>query len=535
MGWLAVGTVAPAARAAEVSAVSAALPSLVDRLSAGGADREAARFARYAVRPDAPYAASLAPDARNHALILDAPTVYAAEARLDADHLSVREAVVWTNRSGSGVDRLVLRVGAGRSGAGVRVRGVTVDGRSVHSSVSGTALVVRLHQPAQPGDAVRLALTLDAQIPAFALTPGWTGPVNAEVIGAFGRHGDVLNLGGWLPLVVPLSRAGIWDDASLPVQGESGWTEPAVFDVWLDAPADWAIATTGVAVAEERDGDRQRVHAVASAAREFALEAGWGQQITTWSVDGLRVRLMTAAAHPEIARDLRRIIDRALPLFIDRFGPLPMAELDVVDAPVNVALGLEYPGLVTIDTHRGSPGGYVRSRYHEWTLAHELAHQWWSAEVGNDPRTAPWLDEALASWSAAQYWRKEHGQVALDARVRSDIIAPHAELQALGIGDLPANLPADRYALAQYAAIVYGRASLFFEALVTAIGDEEVYGALRAYADSNHCRRATASDLLGALRASAERPAVVDALYQRWIVEAHGFEDLLGPAPAIDP
>jgi aminopeptidase N len=38
----------------------------------------------------------------------------------------------------------------------------------------------------------------------------------------------------------------------------------------------------------------------------------------------------------------------------------------------------------------------ARSRY---VVAHELAHQWWYASVGNDQVEEPWLDEAFAEAS----------------------------------------------------------------------------------------------------------------------------------------
>lgn len=521
---------AAGARAATPAGDGAAL---VDRLAAADGGREAVRYARYAVRADSDLSLAFAPTARDHAQILDHPTIYAVEAKLtpgDVPTLDIRQTALWTNRSEGAVDRLVLRVLANGDAAGqVRIRKALVNGAVAEPWLRGTTLTVPLATPARPGETVRLFLDVTQAVPRFAITPSWDGPVNAVTVGSYGTHAGVVNLGGWLPLVVPLSRSAMWDDASLPGTGEFGWYEPSLFDVWMDLPPGWELATTGVELSRSDTSTRRRIHAVASAAREFAVEAAPDRAVTVTEAAGVRIRVMHAAEHPQIGRDLARVAERAMTLFAERFGPLPIAELDVVDAPVNVALGNEYPGLVTVDTHHHLYGTYQRSRYNEWTLAHEVAHQWWSGEVGSDPRSAPWLDEALAAWSASLFWRKEHGSVAVDIRHREDVLRPYAEMHALGIGDLPANLPAGSYNLTQYAAIVYGRAPLWFDELVAAIGDEEVYAALQAYYASNHCRRATATDLMGSLRASTDRPQLVDELYQRWIVEAHGYEDLIAP------
>jgi hypothetical protein len=509
--------------------------SLVDRLARPDGQRDAARFARAVVRPESEFSRSFSAGARDHAAILDRPAIYAVEAAVRSGEagvsLTLRETVLWTNRSQQTVDRIVLRVmgnGQERFTDNAAIRDVLVNGVRARAAIHHTILVVTPAVPLAPGELARLHLELEEGVPPFEVTSHWENSVNPEVDGAFGVHGGMVNLGGWLPLVVPLSLAGVWDEAAIPRNGESGWNDPALFDVWLEVPVAWEVATTGVELSRVDDGARRRIHAVASSARDFAIEAGTGQMISEADLSGIHVRVMHSAAHPAIGKDFLRTAESALALFVDRFGPLPLAELDIVDAPVNVALGNEFPGLVTLDTHQELYGGYLPSRYHEWTLAHEISHQWWSVEVGSDPRSEPWVDEALAAWSASLYWRREHGSQALEARHREDVYQPYAEMKGLGIPDLPANLPSDAYDLTQYAAIVYGRAPLWFDQLVDAIGDEEVYAGLQAYYASNHCRLATGDDLVAALEASTDHPERVRALYDRWIAGAHGFEDLAG-------
>jgi aminopeptidase N len=37
---------------------------------------------------------------------------------------------------------------------------------------------------------------------------------------------------------------------------------------------------------------------------------------------------------------------------------------------------------------------------YQYTMAHEVAHRWWYGLVGNHSVYEPWLDEALATYSA---------------------------------------------------------------------------------------------------------------------------------------
>jgi aminopeptidase N len=46
----------------------------------------------------------------------------------------------------------------------------------------------------------------------------------------------------------------------------------------------------------------------------------------------------------------------------------------------------------------------IFSEVDKWTVAHEVAHQWWYGLVGNDQYAEPWLDESLATWSEELPW-----------------------------------------------------------------------------------------------------------------------------------
>jgi aminopeptidase N len=74
-----------------------------------------------------------------------------------------------------------------------------------------------------------------------------------------------------------------------------------------------------------------------------------------------------------------------------RLGPYGAPELDVVEGPAEVAnggLAMEYPELILTPEYR-------------FALVHEVAHQWWFGIVGNDEWNEPWLDEAMAEYTAA--------------------------------------------------------------------------------------------------------------------------------------
>jgi aminopeptidase N len=187
-----------------------------------------------------------------------------------------------------------------------------------------------------------------------------------------------------------------------------------------------------------------------------------------------------------------------------------------VEAPLFIALGQEFPGLVLVDLHH-KDGPYLRDDLHAWTVSHELAHQWWSMEVGSDARDSPWLDEALASHGSAIVAQATLGRDAIELRYDQDIRAPLAELRRTGEGDLRADLPGEAYDIYQYSAIVYGRAALFVDAVQRTLGEQAFSKAMHAYLDAHRGSMANADDLLKEWRKQASDPDAIDALYRAMI------------------
>jgi hypothetical protein len=92
--------------------------------------------------------------------------------------------------------------------------------------------------------------------------------------------------------------------------------------------------------------------------------------------------------------------------------------------------------------------------------------------------------------------------------------------------DAPANLAAAAYAgNLQYAAVVYGKGALYYDALRRTVGDKIFFESLREYYRRYSGRIAGPRSLLEITEAKAPQ-AGVEALYRRWIEETHGDEDV---------
>jgi hypothetical protein len=250
-----------------------------------------------------------------------------------------------------------------------------------------------------------------------------------------------------------------------------------------------------------------------------------------------------------------RVLDVAAAALNDyerRFGVYPYADLDVAEAAiVGGAGGVEFSGLVTIasmfyrpvdvggggaksggDALSGMLGGLgggaamsaMTDSMIEFVVAHEVAHQYWHGLVGSDSREHPFVDEALAQYSALVYLEDRYGKERADRDGALNVAANYQMMRVLGTPDAPVDQPVEAFGgTVAYAGIVYGKAPYYYAALRRTLGDDVFFAGLRAYVQKYGFRVAPAAALASALAPGDPRIA---KLSTHWLKETHGDEDL---------
>ncbi len=163
------------------------------------------------------------------------------------------------------------------------------------------------------------------------------------------------------------------------------------------------------------------------------------------------------------------------------FGPYPYSEFDVVavydpEYPFATGGGMEYCGITSY--HHG-PDEW------EYSLVHEVAHQWWFGVVGNDTQLEPWLDEAMAEYAAYLYFQEAYGDQEAVRAFEVNVIADYQ--MWLEQGAIDGTEPVGRSVYdfppfhQSYSWIVYGRGALFLDELRTRMGEAVFLEFLQEY------------------------------------------------------
>lgn len=303
--------------------------------------------------------------------------------------------------------------------------------------------------------------------------------------------------------------------------GDLHQAEAAHFWIRLAVPEGMEAAVSGVEIAS-----RGEVREIAAPfARNVVMVIG-PMDRQSIAREGFRVNGFFVRADPGQAEAALGMAADALVRFSEAFGPYPFPELDLVEVPLSGgAAGVEASGLVMIGEEMfgmGDLGALLGGSAIDvlgFVIAHEVAHQWWYGMVGNDAHREPWLDEGLTNWSTVFWIEKAQGEAAAEAAWDALVLLPYR--LRLMEGDLPLNLPAERYSQMDYVAVVYGKGAWMFEVLRKEMGEERFLVFLRRYLERHRFGWATGDSWKATLtEVWGKDPA--EAFYRKW-VEGRGI------------
>ncbi|MBZ0303842.1 MAG: M1 family metallopeptidase [Anaerolineae bacterium] len=310
----------------------------------------------------------------------------------------IRQDIRYINRSNDSLSQLVLVVDPNQWPRAFRLLSAEAGATPLGYELTGRQLTVDLPETLEPG--CEVDLTLDFQLNVPEIGQGITA-----YRGFLGHSPRQLNLGNWLPMIVPhLDGGWVLHDAVLV--GEQIVLDVADWDVTLNvsgAPETLEVAGPG----EVEQLGAHSWHFTFSKARDFTVslsdefrithqDTADGIRVELYSFDDAQVKTETGDPVDGAAHALDTAV-KSVAMYEDLYGPYPHSRLAVVEG--DFPDGMEFSGLVFVSRdwftrYTGNPAAFLTV-----ITAHEVSHQWWYATVGSDQALTPWLDEALATYS----------------------------------------------------------------------------------------------------------------------------------------
>jgi len=187
------------------------------------------------------------------------------------------------------------------------------------------------------------------------------------------------------------------------------------------------------------------------------------------TAEGASIALYLKPGHENFAGPYGDTAAKILSVFSNSFGPLPSGQLALVELDDGTVGGYAAPGLVALASRGFSnPVNYG-------LLAHEISHQWWRCLVSPASPDDAFLDEGLATYSAALYVNETAGQAMFEdtmQKIEVSALTHESEASISQASHLHEYTP-------EYDSIVFKKGAMVFHMLRWVIGDNAFLKTLR--------------------------------------------------------
>ena len=392
---------------------------------------------------------------------------YAISATLDvaAGRLDAVEELELTNRSGAAIDHVNLSVVPRALGYLTMEEPITVDGEEVETEwTTSINLRVPLSDLAADDTAViRLPFRLDVGLSPDAFTA------------RLSRANGVLSFGQWFPIVSTEHEVYGMGDPQISFTADA---------IRLDLETTTALGRDAVAcpgLVSAPEGTGTSWVCESTDVRDFSFVVNPRFRLTERDVDGTLLRVYTETVSGAFTADLAQ---QALIGLSEAFGAYPWDDLVLAEVGSGGGFSMEYPRMIHLTRDK------VADTY---VVYHEVAHQWFYGQLGNDQQREPWLDEGFADFSARYLMGIGENQCSTRP-VNSEVFAWEAGATTGG----------DWTSCDGYFHAVFYRGTEFLTAIRAAMGDESFFGAMRNWVSRHRFGFTTGGRLIGHLAASTD-------------------------------
>ena len=374
--------------------------------------------------------------------------------------------------------------------------------------------------PLKPGETATFTIGYAADIPQGTFRCGYEWLEFASA----GRC--TYELAQFYPMLC-VYEDGAWQTGEYIFEGECFYTECADFRITLQLPEIYTVAASG---AEERIASENGVSTwqiEAPNMRDVTIIASSEYDVISGEVGGVTVNSYFCKHDPdgshrrqgEIA--LQAALD-SVRIFEAAYGPYAYGELDVTESSYEYG-GMEAPGLVRIsqmyswfisdEDPEADRREYTQKL--QGTVAHEVAHEWFYAMVGNDQFGEAWLDESFAAYSEQLYWRGTGRDAA-----ESETVISGFEEAVSAIGGTTVDHSVDELIseyIYDYTSAVYKRGAAFLYRLEQAMGQDRFLDFMRNYFSAHLHGVAHTEDFIAILAPYIRENPDAQALVEKYI------------------
>ena len=193
-----------------------------------------------------------------------------------------------------------------------------------------------------------------------------------------------------------------------------------------------------------------------------------------------------------------------LQFYESKFGSYPFESLSIIHRIWQESGGHSPASFIVLNQLPRIQGAHLKrtnspvnlSRWNEYYLAHEIAHQWWGQGVTWDRHHDQWISEGLAQFSTILYLREKHGEAAFSSILKK--MSGWTEKKAKW-GPIIFGSRISHFDFFAFQSIVYNKSSLVLNMLKDMLGEEVFFLGLREFFNKFKYQAARTNDFVATL------------------------------------
>jgi aminopeptidase N len=193
-----------------------------------------------------------------------------------------------------------------------------------------------------------------------------------------------------------------------------------------------------------------------------------------------------------------------LQFYEDKFGPYPFESLSVIQriwqesgghSPASFVVLNHLPRIQGVRLRRANSPVNL-TRWNEYYLAHEIAHQWWGQGVTWERHHDQWISEGLAQFSTILYLKEKHGEAAFSNILKSMSAWTKKKTEW---GPIIFGSRISHFDFFAFQAIVYDKSSLVLNMLKDMLGEDVFFRGIKEFFRKFTYRAARTNDFVAVL------------------------------------
>jgi len=408
----------------------------------------------------------------------------------EAQTLTCRQEVLYINREDADLTELMFSLAPAAFREGAQFPPFTPQERSAAYYAGASFGGIEIEAVGVEGFDAEFEIGGDDQniliVPVSALAPNATLNVKIDFCvklpkcnGRMGITPSAVNLGNFYPILCVYEN-GAYQTNPYYNFGDPFYSDAADYLVTLDIPEKYIAASSGTVENSYVENGRRIIEINAAKCRDFAAVLSKNFKTVSDRVNGVDINYYYVSdTNPQTVLSTAK---SAIEVFSDAFGSYPYPVFNVAQTGLNSS-GMEYSNLVFISSA-------LFGAAKEETVIHETAHQWWYGVVGCNQIANAWLDEGLAEFSTAYYFRLT-GDSARYSKIIGETLSGYVTFYDFIKASNPSAPSGMNRALnefssqGEYVVMSYYKGALMFDTLLEMYGEKKLNRALSAYFDQN--------------------------------------------------